>query len=153
MMAAGHIERRHRIVLDGPVDRVFPLFTPAGEKAWAEGWDPEFLHPADGETREGMVFRTRHGGEITLWSCVDWQPIAHRVRYARVTPASRFGFVEVTCRALADGRTEANVTYTYTALEPEGRAHLEALSEAAFTRMIDGWRPAIDRCLHGSGPA
>jgi hypothetical protein len=81
-----HVERRHSIVLSGSIDRVFHLFTPAGEKLWVEGWDPEFLHPTSGETCDGMVFRTSHGGEITLWACIDWSPSAYRVRYARVTP-------------------------------------------------------------------
>jgi hypothetical protein len=56
-----HVELRHSIVLSGSIDRVFPLFTPAGEKLWVEGWDPEFLHPTSGETCEGMVFRTSPG--------------------------------------------------------------------------------------------
>ncbi|WP_343712037.1 SRPBCC family protein [Inquilinus sp.] len=142
-----HLERCHAIVLAGPVDRVFPLFTPAGETLWAEGWDPEFLHPASGDIMDGMVFRTRHHGETTLWACIDWNPESHRVRYVRVTPSSRFGFVEVVCREAPGGRTEATIAYTYTALSPQGRVHLAELSEAAFTRMIEDWRNRIDRLL------
>ena len=142
-----HSERRHDIVLSGAVERVFPLFTPAGEKAWTEGWDPQFINPASGETCEGMVFRTGQGDETTLWACVDWQPEAHRVRYARVTPASRFTFVEVTCRALDDKRTEARIIYSLTALSPVGDAYLQGLTRATFTRMIEEWRGAIDRFL------
>ena len=48
-----HVERRHSIVLSGSIACVFLLFTPAGEKLWVEGWDPEFLHPTSGETCEG----------------------------------------------------------------------------------------------------
>ena len=142
-----HIERRHSIVLAGPIERVFPLFTPAGEKLWVDGWDPEFLHPASGDTCEGMIFRTGHGEESTLWGCVAWSPAAHRVRYARVTPASRFGFVEVACRALAEDRTEATVGYAFTALSPGGRSYLANLTEEAFASMIEEWRTAIDRWL------
>lgn len=157
-----HLERRHDIVLDGPLDRVFPLFTPIGEKLWVDGWQPEFLHPEDGETSEGMVFRTRHGEEETLWACVDWDPAGHRVRYARVTPASRFGFVEVTCREAGAGRTEASVAYKFTALTPDGQSHLADLTEAAFAGMIDGWKTSINAWLreshggtglHSPGPA
>lgn len=145
-----HLERRHDIVLDGPVDRVFPLFTPLGETLWVDGWNPEFLHPSSGETSDGMVFRTRHGDEETLWACVDFDPTAHRVRYARVTPASRFGFVEVICREAGAGRTEASVAYTFTALTPDGQSYLSDLTEAAFARMIEEWRALIDRWLLGN---
>jgi hypothetical protein len=142
-----HIERQHTITLSGSIERVFPLFTPTGEKLWVEGWDPEFLHPASGQTCEGMVFRTRHGHEETLWACVDWEPSCHRVRYVRVTPGSRFGFVEVVCREASGRTTEASITYTFTALSNEGRSYLASVSEPAFVGMIEEWRERIDRRL------
>lgn len=142
-----HREHRHRIVLDAPVARIFPLFTPRGELGWVPGWDPEFLHPQSGETAEGMVFRTRIGGEDTLWACVLWDEAAHRVRYVRVTPASRFVFVEVACRALAPEQAEVWVGYTLTALTPAGEATLADLTPEAFAQMIDGWRARITEML------
>lgn len=143
-----HLERRHDIVLDGPIERVFPLFTPIGETLWVNGWNPEFLHPVSGETCEGTVFRTRHGEEETLWACVDWEPAIHRARYARVTPASRFGFVEVSCREAGPGRTAASITYKFTALTPDGQSYLAGLTEDAFAGMIDGWQRSINAWLH-----
>lgn len=142
-----HLERGHTITLAGPVSQVFPLFTPRGETLWVEGWNPDYLHPENGETQAGMVFRTGAGEDLTLWSCLDWEPAAHRVRYARVTPASRFGFVEVACREISPGRTEATVSYTFTALSPAGEAILDGLTEAAFAAMIEDWRLRIDRWL------
>lgn len=142
-----HIERRHSIVLGGPVERIFPLFTPLGEKLWIKEWDPEFLHPESGETRDGMVFRTGSGDEATLWTCVHFDPAAHRVRYVRVTPASRFGFVEVACRALPDGHTEATVGYQFTALNEAGERYLAGVTEDAFAQMIDGWKGMIERWM------
>lgn len=138
-----HVERRHTITLAMPVEMAFPLFTPAGERDWVDGWEPEFLYPADGATGAGMVFRTRHGGEETLWSCIEWSPAEHRVRYARVTPGSRFGHVEVACRADGGG-TVVSVCYALTALSAEGEALLAALTEEAFRDGIDSWRAAIE---------
>lgn len=142
-----HLERSHSIVLSGPVDRVFPLFTPIGETLWVDGWEPEFLHPQSGETRQGMVFRTAHGDETTLWACADWDPTAHHVRYVRITPDSRFGFVDVTCRSAADGATEASNAYTFTALNAAGEAYLSKLTEEAFAHMVESWRVRIDAWL------
>lgn len=142
-----HLERSHSIVLCGPVDRVFPLFTPIGETLWVEGWEPEFLHPQNGETRQGMVFRTLHGDETTLWTCADWDPVGHRVRYVRVTPDSRFGFVGVACRQAIDGGTEATIAYTFTALNAAGRSYLSELTQDAFARMIETWKVRIDAWL------
>lgn len=142
-MTASHVERRHRIELGLPVEVAFPLFTPKGEEAWAPGWAPDYLHPADGTTREGMVFRTFHDDETTLWGCVLYRPQEHRVRYARVTPTSRFGFVDIVCRALAADRTEVEVGYAHTALTAEGERFIAELSEARFAAMIEGWRSEI----------
>ncbi|MER8800739.1 hypothetical protein NKJ81_03885 [Mesorhizobium sp. M0018] len=33
-----HLARSHSIVLSGPIDGVFPLFTPIGETLWVDGW-------------------------------------------------------------------------------------------------------------------
>ena len=152
-MTATRIELRHRIELPLPVAAAFPLFTPKGEEAWAPGWAPHYLHPADGEIREGMVFRTDHDDETTLWGCVVYRPQAHHVRYARVTPASRFGFVDIVCRRLADDRTEVAVGYDYTALTPEGERLLARLDEPCFAAMIDGWRDEITAALTLAGRA
>jgi hypothetical protein len=138
-----HLDRQHTILVDGAVDRVFPLFTPIGETYWVDGWDPEFIYPESGETREGMVFRTSHGGEETLWSCLAWEPGRHHVRYARVTPGSRFGFVEVNCLERSADQTEASVRYTLTALSAEGASQLSDLTAEAYQRMIDEWRTRI----------
>lgn len=149
---SSHVAFSHTIVLNGAVERVFPLFTPAGEMAWVPDWAPEFLHPANGETCSGMIFRTVHDGEETVWACVDWRPEEHRVRYARVTPASRFGFVDVACRAVPGGHTEATVSYAFTALSAAGEASIAAMSQSRFAAMIEGWRQLIDDHLRSKPP-
>src|SRR3990170_2354548 len=142
-----HVARVHVIEFDGPVERVLPLFTPEGEEAWADGWAPEYLHPATKKTCRDMVFRTRHGGEETLWACVDWDPANGTTRYVRVTPGSRMGFVKVECRAIDAGRTRATVSYDLTALTDQGKQVLAELTDAAFRDMIDGWQAKISAHL------
>src|SRR5436309_15453228 len=46
------------IKLHGAVSEVTPLFGPVQEEEWAPGWNPHFLHPAEGAQREGVVFTT-----------------------------------------------------------------------------------------------
>lgn len=142
-----HLDRHHTILINGSIDRVFPLFTPAGETRWVEGWNPEFIHPESGETCEGMVFRTTHGGEETLWSCLAWEPGRHHVRYARLTPGSRFGFVEVNCRKRSAEQTVVSVRYILTALSTEGASYLSDLTVEAYERMIGEWKVRIERWL------
>ncbi|MGQ0511477.1 MAG: SRPBCC family protein [Betaproteobacteria bacterium] len=145
-----HVRRTHAIVLPLPPEEAFPLFTPAGEKLWIREWDPRYLHPASGETQAGMVFTTGAGDELTFWSLVDYDPVAHRARYARVTPASRLGLVEVACHPEAGG-TRVTVSYTFTALTPAGESFLEGFGEDAFRAMIDGWKGLIEVWLRNRG--
>jgi len=139
-----HVQASHRIFVDAPVGRCFMFFTPAGEELWVAGWQPCYLHPADGRTEAGMVFTTGHGGETTIWLLADFDRRAHRSRYVRCNPGSRTGTVEIRCRALNDERTEVEVAYTLTALGDEGELALEAFEGEAFTAMIEGWARGID---------
>jgi hypothetical protein len=138
-----HIQRKHTIEIALPVAEAFELFTPLGEMRWIDDWRPAFIHPADGETMEGMVFRTGEGEEETLWSCVEFSPAEYRVRYARVTPASRFAHVTVNCLSIGSNSTRVAVNYALTALNESGEAKLEAMTEAAFAASIEGWKELI----------
>jgi hypothetical protein len=137
------IQASHAIVVDAPVDRCFMYFTPAGEELWVDGWRPRYVEPLDGRTEEGMVFTTGHGDDTTIWMLAHFDRTQHRSRYARCTPASRTGFVDVQCTALDRERTEVRVGYTLTALGERGAGDLAAYEGAAFTAMIDGWAQVL----------
>lgn len=142
-----HVELRRSIILKGAPGTVFGLFTPAGETLWVEGWAPEYLHPPEGTTQKGMVFRTSHGHEATLWACTEWDPEALHVAYARVTPGSRFGFVDVSCRATDETSTEATIAYSFTALNEAGEALIAHMTASAYDAMMDEWQTTINRYL------
>ena len=71
------------------------LFTPRGEKLWADGWDPQFPAPADDDTEPGTVFETAHGPQRTTWVVCAREP-GRSVRYARVVHGQNAGTVTVT---------------------------------------------------------
>lgn len=148
------IERRHAILVPAAIDRVFPLFTPRGELDWVPGWAPVFLWPADGETCEGMVFRTGSGSQATLWGCAHWRPEQHHARYVRVTPASRFAYVTVDCESAGPEATRVSICYEMTALTPDGQADLDGIGPDAFRAMIEDWRGLVTAWLaRGAGAA
>lgn len=137
----------HTIHIAAPVDPCQRFFTPAGEELWVDGWQPTYLHPADGRTEPGMVFTTGTGDDFTAWCLVDYDTVQHHARYTRVTPASRSAIVEVRCTALAPDLTRVEVRYTLTALTPAGAQWLAKFDDAAFAAMIEGWRTAIEARL------
>ena len=137
---ARHVRRSHTIRVDAPVDDVFALLTPAGEELWVEGWKPVYLHPRSGETQAGMVFTTGVGEDFTCWLLADYDAAKHTECYARVTPASRFGIVEVACDAEGARGTAVTVAYTYTALTEAGNAFIDAFTDERYREMIEEWR-------------
>ena len=74
VFTAVHVVRSHSFVVAMARERAFRLFEPEGERAWAAGWAPSYLHPADGAAGRGMVFTTAHGGESTLWTMTRHEP-------------------------------------------------------------------------------
>ena len=131
--------------LDAPVAQVFPLFTALGEKAWADGWEPELL---SGREERGSVFRTAHGNRETTWVVVDYRPAEGRVSYARLAQGSNMGLVDVQCTASPAGGTEISVRYTLTGLNPRGQAFVsEFLDPRHYSRMIEEWREATRKAL------
>jgi hypothetical protein len=144
---AERMVRTHHFELPVAPGEALQYFTPEGERAWAAGWEPRYLHPADGRTTAGMVFTTGHGGEETLWTMTRHEPEAGLVEYLRVTPGSRMGSVRVQCSEAAHG-TCVTVTYALTALTPGGNDTLRALDACAYEAFIASWRSAIVGATH-----
>lgn len=134
--------RTHHFELPMAPAEAFRFFTPEGERAWAQGWDPRYLHPSDGTTAAGMVFTTSHGGEETIWTMTRHEPELGLAEYLRVTPGSRMGSVRVQC-SQAGGGTRVSVTYAMTALTLEGNAKLDELDGPAYEAFIDSWGTSI----------
>lgn len=134
-----------RFHLDAPCSRVFPLFTAAGEKQWAEGWDPTLL---SGNERRGSAFQTRHpDGQVTTWIVTEYDPVAGRVSYARLAEGSNIGLVDVRCTKDGNG-SAIDVTYTLTGLSPKGDAFASAFTaDAHYAAMIDEWQRALMKAL------
>lgn len=140
-----HQTRSATIRLDAPPERAFGMFTPLGERAWAQGWDPEFLHPVDGEGCEGSVFITRANSIETIWTTVAHDP-PRRAAYSRVTPGLHAVIVQVRLRPSGDGGTLADVSYAFTALTLAGN---DAVAEmvAGFDGWMEEWQTSINRAL------
>jgi hypothetical protein len=113
------------------------LFTPRGERLWADGWDPQFPAPADDDTEPGTVFETVTGSQRTTWVVCAREP-GRSVRYARVVQGRNAGTVTVT---LDDAGT-ATVDYDLTALSDAAAADLAQFA-AHYAQYLQHWEEAI----------
>ena len=140
-----HVDRSGEFTLPLPLGHAFPLFSPEGERAWAQGWDPHYLHPDHPSNAAGTVFRTTHQGEETLWLVLTYNPGQATARYGRFCPDSRLGTVQVHCQEEAASVTRVSVSYSLTAITPAGNAVLAAFTQEKYAAMLRDWQEAIIR--------
>lgn len=134
------------------VAHALPWFTADGERAWAPGWDPQWL---SGDGGRGSVFRTRSTeGLATVWIVLEYGVHAGigRAAYARVASDDHAGLVEVTLQGSGVDECTVEVRYTLSALDPTITTRLETFF-AGYDAMIANWRVWITAALAaGAGP-
>ena len=131
--------------LEAPVEKVFPFFTPLGERDWAQGWDPQPIYPFDGATRNGMVFLTQDHKPM-LWVVSHYDPAKHEISYVTVTHEILVRQIVISCRE-ENGATLADVTYTMTGLSPEGNRMVEEYAGKGHADRLRHWEEAINYLL------
>jgi hypothetical protein len=138
--------------LDAPRARVMPLFTAAGEREWAPGWDPVLLSGA--ENRGSAFLTVNPEGLHTTWIVIDYRPCEGRVSYARIAQGSNIGLVDVVCTEPSAGGTDVSVTYTLTPLSAQGDAFVRHfLSPETYAHMMEEWRVATSAALQRDATA
>lgn len=143
--AAARVVRTGHLTFDAAVEKVFPLFTPLGEKHWARGWNPKIFYPADGHPVEGLLFYTAdHGG--MWWWLTRYDPAHHTIEYHAVAPAGLAREIRVKCEA-AGNHTNVTVTDTYIGLSEHGNEYVRSLTEAEYAKKMKGWEEPIAQYL------
>ena len=143
------VERAATIVLNAPLEKVFPLFGPIREKDWAHGWDPTIIFPADTLVSKHMVFRTSGGlhgsNEPYTWTIVGYETQRSFIEY-QVTASDRLWFISISCAANGDS-TAASIKYSYTGLTEEGNKKNEVAIEKMYESDLKDWETAINKYL------
>jgi hypothetical protein len=144
---AQRISRTATITLKAPLEKVYPLFDPIGEKEWAAGWNPHILYPGGDLVEEHMVFKTPshgHGEPEYIWTVSKYMPEQALIEYMVHTP-ERVWWITIQCRADSAGeRTRAEITYTYTGLSELGNAINERALRAMYAHDLKDWEKAIN---------
>jgi Polyketide cyclase / dehydrase and lipid transport len=142
-----HVYQQHLVA---PPERVLPLLTPLGERAWAEGWDPQMRWEPPGGGA-GTLFVVRHPGEPdTVWVLDNFDPGEGHVHYIHVTPGSDVTEIDIRLRPEGSGATVATVRYTWTSLGPPGVALVRSKTAAAYLASMRHWEHALNHHLAGS---
>jgi len=140
------IQRSATIRLNGPIEKVFPLFGPVREKDWAHGWDPRVIFPNDVLVEKHMVFQTNHGSEVFTWIIASYEPARFFIEYV-VTARERIWTITVNCTP-NDAQTFATVTYSYTGLTENGIHQNEVAIGKMFSSDLKDWEHEINEYLN-----
>jgi hypothetical protein len=132
---------------DAPPERVLPLLTPLGERAWAVGWEPEMRWQAPGDG-EGTIFVTRsHGPGETVWILQTFDAAHGRVAYVHTTPGFLVVELTLSLSAAPGDRTRAEIRYTFTALSDAGNARIAQMTEAHYAEFMRDWERELNHFL------
>lgn len=136
------------ITLNGSVGEVTPLFGPVREVEWAPTWKPRFIHPPQGEQRDGVVFTTTSAnGKERLWLLTAYDEKQGRVEYVFVTPSFTFNAIKILLVPDGEKRCKATITYRHSALAPEGNAEVEKLDAQWAEQERTHWEQSINAVL------
>jgi hypothetical protein len=141
------VEHSKTFELAVPVEVLFPLFSPEGEKLWVPGWDyRNVMGPVD--LAEDYVFITEahdHGTTEAIWVVKKYDPAACLVEFYKVEPKDKVGVVRVRCRAIAADRTEVEVGYKYIALSAKGETFISSFTAATYEAFIGEWQILLSK--------
>ncbi len=142
-----HIQHTGRFTLQQPMDAVFPLFSPEGEKLWVPGWSYENIMGHQ-RLHEDYIFLTRHhdhGSTDAIWLVKRYEPERGHVAFYKIEPGDKVGTITVKCTALTQESVQVEVTYAYTALSDTGRDFIKNFDEGAYRKYMKEWQTLLQK--------
>jgi hypothetical protein len=135
------------------VGKLFPLFSPEGEKQWVPGWDYKNVMGTT-DLSEDYIFLTKthdHHTTDAIWIVKKYDPQSHFVQFYKIQPEDKIGVVTVKCFEIEAKRTKIQVTYEYKALSTTGEKFIDAFSESVYAEFIAEWQRLLSNHLKSKG--
>ena len=136
-----------------PVEELFPLFSPEGEKLWVPEWDYQDVM-ATPDLAEDYVFLTEshdHRTTKAIWVVKRYHPANWQVEFYKIEPGDKLGVVKVSCKPLAARLTEVQVGYKYIALSLNGEAFISNFTATAYEEFIGEWQELLSKYIESVG--
>lgn len=133
--------------LIAPPEEIFPLLCPVREAEWVPGWDPELVISESGVAELDCVFITQGAPNNSIWVVTRYEPESYLLEMLKITPGLTVGKLEIKLAAKDDGKTAAEVAYTYTSLGPRGDAFLDEFTTTAYRGFMETWERELNHYL------
>lgn len=141
---AKRIHRTHQTAIQAPVDEVFLLACPIEEYKWIDGWKCEMIYSESGKNENNCIFSEEMSAPVlfpsadlavTIWYTSLWDSARHQVHFVLITGLSVAKF-EVEMQDQGDGNTLVQWDFTITAVNEEGKRHLDGSTADRMTGMM-----------------
>lgn len=128
---ARRIKRVYQAQYVGTSEQVFPLLCPVLEYDWLEHWKADILYTESGVAEMDCIFRTCFDPEAPqVWTVIRYEPnrcikflIVNQYHVTRYT---------IILQNHEDGTSSGMWEQVITALNPEGDAYLDTLTESVY---------------------
>ena len=121
------------IVIDAPVEKVFPLLCPVREYEWIDGWSCELLHSESGFAEKGAIFTTGFRTEgFSIWTVSRYEP-DRAIEFVVVFPESHVMTVAIALEPIDGSQTRLTWDCAYTSLI-EHSPFVDSVNQDAFDR-------------------
>ena len=140
-------KRRFVQRLLAPPEAVFPLLCPVRETEWAVGWEPKRVYSHSGLAEPDCVFTTSGEGTDAIWVVSRYEPESHRVEFVKITPGLTACRIEIRLNRGRDGGSEAEVSYTHTALSEAGERFIRDFTQERFEAFMRAWESELNHFL------
>ncbi len=131
--------------IDLSAGKALPFFTPEGERAWVNGWNPDPIYPAQTHVvfKPNSVFRLDHDGERSLWTILEADLQELVAEYICVVEGVRLSRVRVQVEPLGEERCRVHVRYVHTAISEKGLDFVASLTEESYARKMRDWQRMV----------
>ena len=143
--AGAQIVREGSFELDTTADKALLFFTPEGERAWMDGFDPRPIYPAQKEVafQTNAVFRLDDAQEQSIWTIVEANLKYHIAEYVYVVEGQRLSRVRVQIEPLEESHCRVHVHYVHTAISEKGLHFLATITEEAYAQKMRDWQRMV----------
>lgn len=135
--------------LNTNADQALPFFTPEGERAWVNGWDPKPVYPEQKGVafQANAVFRLNADGDQSIWTILEANLNEHVAEYVYVVEGERLSRVRVQIESLTGSRCRVRVRYVHTAISEKGLHFIATVTEAAYTQKMRDWQRMVSAAI------
>jgi hypothetical protein len=146
-----NIVKPHRVTrcytqsLIAPPEQVFPLLCPVRESEWVNGWHPRLVASNSGLAELDCVFVTAAGPQEAIWMITRYEPADH-LEIVKVIPGIVVGKIVIRLEA-SPGGTTAEISYSFTALGPDGDRVVNEFTQSHFDEFMLTWENELNHYL------